>query len=66
MYKFLVRSLTAVVSDMFAAGAETTSNTLSWLVLYLGKFPHVQTKLHAELDEIVGKSRSPVLADRPK
>ena len=62
----VVRSLNAVLIDMFVAGSDTTSNTLSWIVLYLAKFRHVQAKLHAELDEIVGRSRNPVLADRPK
>ena len=62
----IVRSLVSVVGDLFQAGADTTSNTLSWMILYLTKFPHVQTKLHAELDEVVGKSRNPTLEDRPR
>ena len=61
-----VKSLTAVVADLFLAGSDTTSHTLSWIILYLAKFPKIQGKLHAELDEVVGKSRSPCLSDRPK
>ena len=61
-----MKSLAAVVGDMFGAGSETTSTTLSWIILYLAKFPKVQQKLHAELDEVVGKSRSPALSDRPQ
>ena len=54
------------MADLFIAGSDTSSNTLSWIILYLAKFPKVQEKLHAELDEVVGKSRSPCLSDRPK
>lgn len=65
-FHFPVHSLTSVVGDLFAAGSDTTSSTLSWMILYLAKFQHVQEKLQAELDTVVGKSRSPTLADRPK
>lgn len=54
-----------VVVDLFIAGAETTSTTLTWLFLYIAMFPEKQEKLHQELDRIVGNSRLPCLADRP-
>ena len=65
-FLIVVKSLCAVVNDIFGAGSDTTSTTLSWLILYLAKFPKTQAKLQAELDEVVGKSRAPTLADRSK
>jgi hypothetical protein len=60
-----IRSLAAVVGDLFSAGFETVTLTLSWAVLYLVKFPEVQKKLQEELDQVVGRNRHPALADRP-
>ena len=60
------KNLLAVIADLFGAGSETTSLTLSWAVLYLSKFREIQNKLQEELDNVVGKSRQVSLADRPK
>ncbi|CAG7721227.1 unnamed protein product [Allacma fusca] len=60
-----IRSLAAVVGDLFAAGFETVTLTLSWAVLYLSTFQEVQKKLQEELDSVVGRNRYPTLADRP-
>ena len=59
-------SLEIVLSDLYGAGSGTTTATLAWIILYLMKHPEIQTKLQAELDEVVGKSRAPCLADRTK
>jgi len=48
------------------AGSETTSNTLSFAILYLILNPHVQTKMFEEIKNVVGESRVPRLEDRPK
>lgn len=53
-----------VLIDMFVAGTETTSTTLSWTFLYMSKYPEVQKKMQAEIDKVVGNSRQPCLADR--
>lgn len=39
--------------DIFQAGIETTSNTLSWTILFLILNPHVQDKLFEEISRIV-------------
>ena len=39
--------------DLFTAGTETTSSTLSWGMLFMILNPRVQTKVHAELDEVL-------------
>jgi cytochrome P450 len=61
-----VRSLLAVIGDMFFAGSETSSATLAWSVLYLAMNPETQKKLQNEIDNTVGKSRQVSLADRQK
>ena len=33
------------IHDMFAAGTDTTTNTILWLILLMMKFPDVQTKV---------------------
>ncbi|CAG7716833.1 unnamed protein product [Allacma fusca] len=60
-----IRSLLAVMGDLFNAGFETVTLTLSWALLYLVRFPEVQKKLQKELDTVVGRNRHPALADRP-
>nr|APH81374.1 cytochrome P450 CYP3031A1 [Tigriopus kingsejongensis] len=50
--------------DLFFAGSETTSSTLSWAVLYLIINPEVQTKIHEEIKTVIGLERTPDLADR--
>ena len=37
-------------TTMFLAGSDSTTHTLMWLLYNLGRFPHVQEKLRAELD----------------
>ena len=59
-----IRSLTNTMMDLFMAGSETTSTTLTWAVLYMAREPQVQVKVQAEIDNIVGRSRMPCSADR--
>ena len=48
-----------------AAGGETTSTTLEWWLLAMLVYPSVQARAHAELDEVVGRARTPTFADLP-
>jgi hypothetical protein len=52
-----LRSLEIVLVDLFIGGSETTATSINWTILYLLHYPHVQDKIHEELDLIVGKSR---------
>jgi len=52
------------MADFFSAGTDTTTSSLSWAVLYLLRYPDIQTKLQNEIDTVVGKSRLTSLADR--
>ncbi|CAH1992973.1 unnamed protein product [Acanthoscelides obtectus] len=63
---FSEEQLVALSMDMFMAGSETTSNTLSFCFLYLILYPEVQKKAQDEIDAVVGKIRVPSLDDRPK
>ncbi|XP_071511308.1 cytochrome P450 2J2-like [Diadema antillarum] len=53
-----------VLLDFFAAGLETTSVTLSWIILYMITNQDLQQKVQAELDNVVGRGRQPTLSDR--
>ena len=44
------------------AGQLTTANALGWTWYLLARYPEVETRLHEELDRVLG-SRSPTLAD---
>ncbi|XP_072051725.1 cytochrome P450 2U1-like [Amphiura filiformis] len=59
-------NLLACISDLFAAGTETSSTTLKWGLLYMVLQPDIQEKIHAEMDSEVGRNRLPTLKDRPR
>jgi len=58
-------NLVHTLFDIFLAGSETTSTTLTWAMLYMGRYPEVQAKVHKELDQVVGEGRVPSLDDKP-
>jgi cytochrome P450 len=47
---------------IFLAGHETTANALSWTWMLLAQNPAVETKLHEELDRVLG-GRTPAIED---
>ena len=52
------------IEDMFAAGYETTSTTMKWVIAFLVNYPKYQEDVQRQLDEVVG-DRNPSLNDRP-
>lgn len=58
--------LIVMMMDLFFAGVDPVSGTLSWAILYLMNHPNVQTKLHRELHDVIGKNRLPSLSDRSR
>ncbi|ODM87155.1 Methyl farnesoate epoxidase [Orchesella cincta] len=59
------KNLEAVVADLFAAGSETSSNTLSFAMLYLILNQEAQQRAQKELDFVIGSSRQVSLSDKP-
>jgi len=51
------------IIDLFLAGTETTSTTITWGILYMLHHPDVQEKMQTELDRVVGHDRYPSLQD---
>lgn len=50
--------------DLFIAGTETTTTTIHWGLLYMIYYPHIQEKVQAEIDAVIGSSREPTVTDR--
>lgn len=63
---FTNQQLLALCIDFFQAGSETTSNSLSFGVLYMIHNPLVKIKMCQLMDEVVGRNRLPSLNDRPQ
>ena len=56
------------VLTIFLAGYETVANALTWTWYLLSQNPEAETRLHAELDSVLGtgpEARVPTLADYP-
>ena len=60
------KNLLVVLLDLFAAGADTTSTTLGFAILYLMAYLEVQKKVQKEIDEMIGRERMPCLNDRQR
>lgn len=52
------------LADTFSGGSETNTTALRWLLLRMISHPDVQTKVQAEIDEVVGRERLPTLLDQ--
>jgi len=63
-HTFTDAQLHRVVLELFIAGFETTSTTLTWSMLMLAKYPAIQEKMHQEIIKIVDLNRLPSLADK--
>ena len=53
------------VLTLFLAGYETVANALAWTWLLLGQNPLAETRMHEELDAILGR-RLPTMEDLPR
>ncbi|KAM4631944.1 cytochrome P450 2K1-like isoform 1-T1 [Discoglossus pictus] len=50
--------------DLFSAGTETTSSTLSWGLLLMMKYPEIQKKVQEEIKEFIKPGQMPAVDDR--
>ncbi|KAL0972846.1 hypothetical protein UPYG_G00195460 [Umbra pygmaea] len=62
--EFNYENLFPCVWDIFAAGTETQSSTLSHACLIMIKYPHIQEKVQKEIDSVIGPNRFPMVEDR--
>lgn len=53
-----------VMNDVFNAGIQSTTATLLWLLAYMVTYPDTQARVHAEMDDVIGRDRKPRLEDR--
>lgn len=56
--------LVMIMNDVFNAGIQSTIATLLWLLSYMVNYPDVQARVHAEMDDVIGRDREPRLEDR--
>ncbi|XP_027755047.1 cytochrome P450 2C8-like [Empidonax traillii] len=61
---FHLKNLITSAFDLFLAGTETTSTTVRYGLLLLIKHPKIQEKVQEEIDQVIGRSRKPCVADR--
>ncbi|KAL6440501.1 hypothetical protein ACFW04_003193 [Cataglyphis niger] len=61
---FNEQQLINVVKDLFAAGVETTNNTIGFIITYLAVRQDVQEKVHEEIERVLGKEVLPRIAYR--
>lgn len=63
---FIEKQLLILLEDLFMAGTETTSSTLSFVILYLVRYPQVQEKIHSELNRVVGLNQIPTMEHKDR
>ncbi|KAF7203377.1 cytochrome P450 2J4 [Nothobranchius furzeri] len=61
---FDLNNLCFCTLDLFGAGTETTTTTLLWGLLFMINYPHIQERVQAEIDAVIGPSRQPSTTDR--
>ena len=60
--EFSKLQLTMICLDMFGAGSDTSSSTLSWCVLYLTLYPEMQARCYQEITEHLAPDQ-PLMAE---
>ncbi|XP_069602827.1 cytochrome P450 2F3-like isoform X2 [Ranitomeya imitator] len=63
---FYIKSLPRTIQNLLFGGTETVSTTLRYGILILMKYPEIAERIQKEIDNVVGRDRSPSIADRSK
>lgn len=53
------------ITDIFGASQDTLSTAMLWLLILFTRYPDVQARVQAELDQVVGRDRLPCMDDQP-
>uniref|UniRef100_UPI00398F1F2C uncharacterized protein n=1 Tax=Pristiophorus japonicus TaxID=55135 RepID=UPI00398F1F2C len=57
-------NLVTSVTNLFAAGTDTSSATLRWAILLMMKYPDIQRSVQEEIERVIGTERAPRMEDR--
>ncbi|KAM5143607.1 cytochrome P450 1B1 [Callospermophilus lateralis] len=60
-----LENVPATVTDIFGASQDTLSTALLWPLIFFTRYPDVQARVQAELDQVVGRNRLPCMGDQP-
>ena len=60
-----LRNLESSLFDLFAAGTETTSTALRWMMLLMATHPDIQRKMQHHIDNVIPHGDEPSLEHRP-
>ena len=52
--------------ELFAAGSEGTSTTLTWAIIYMSLNQDIQSRCRAEIDAAIGRDEIPRMQHRPQ
>lgn len=63
---FTDTQLVMIILDLFIAGAQSTSNTLDFILMSMALYPSIQEKCHNVIDAALGCAQLPSLSDKSK
>uniref|UniRef100_A0AC35G8Y2 Cytochrome P450 n=1 Tax=Panagrolaimus sp. PS1159 TaxID=55785 RepID=A0AC35G8Y2_9BILA len=58
--------LLGTVYDLFAAGTEAVSSTLTTFIFYMIHYPKIKQKIYEEIDRVIGREKAVTMSDQPK
>ncbi|KAL3862685.1 hypothetical protein ACJMK2_008638 [Sinanodonta woodiana] len=61
---FTKEYLASIIMDLFLAGTETTSTTVTWASFYLATRHDIQSRIFEEIKSLVGTERLPSMQDK--
>ncbi|XP_076038360.1 cytochrome P450 2L1-like [Oratosquilla oratoria] len=60
------KNLKSTIWDLFAAGSDTMSTTLRWILIYMAQYPKIQKKVQEEIDDVVPRGEQPSWEDKKR